>query len=542
MNKVSFIIVFILLIGGAHLPAQDEGGMRGVGRLNAPEAVAEGRNLLFVVGIDDYPNWFKLNNAVSDARGVQDVFMEQFGFEPVVAPLFNKEATRDNIKSSLDLMRRRLQADDKLVIFYAGHGETRRDSLAGKVIESGYIIPVDGAPLEEQRWSSYLSIQELLAEVARLPARHITLILDACHSGIALGDAATQMRGSTAAPPASIVNKVSRRVITSARSDQLASDKGPVGDHSLFTGMLVQGLRLGAADLDKDGLIATTELGFYLQQSVSRYSGDLQTPDFGTFTFDDRGDMILPVEAATPARLMSMAHSQWRNARISEFRETFRKLEAVDSTSIEYWYLKMIHSLLEPDLDAALRALEERALREPEQLGEENKTLMVTARRSIYEGLRQWKPFLEAENEYDERAIQVELLLAGAAQPFATETRGAFRFELHPGDTYTFRFTNGQSHPLFIYALYLDPIVRIRPVGLWNNRELMGETGLLPGQSAETRPFTQVGVEGLEAFRFIFSKEPLEAFLNPPDVLMEMGSLPAYDGELGIQTAWVVFR
>lgn len=517
--------------------------MRGVGRVNAVEMAEQGRNLLFVIGIDDYPNWFKLNNAVSDARGIQDIFAEQFGFEPVVDPLYNEAATRDRIKSSFDLIRRRLEPADKLVIFYAGHGETRRDSLVDKVIESGYIIPVDGAPLEEQRWSSYIGIDELLSEIARLPARHIVLLLDACHSGIALGNAATQMRGSTAAPPASIVNKVSRRVITSARGDQLASDKGPVGEHSLFTGILVQGLRTGAADLDKDGLIATTELGFYLQQSVSRYSGDLQTPDFGTFALDNRGDMILPIEANTPAQLMVMAESQWRNARMSEFRETFLKLEAVDSNSIDYWYLKMKYALLESDLDGAIAAIEERARRETEQLGENHKTLLMTARHSITQSLQQWKPFLQHKESGQQLPFKVTLRSGGEAVPYIVETKGALRYELAPGATYRFRFENTSDHPVFIYALYLDPIIRLRPVFLWDAGQLSADDGLLPGASADTRAFKQVGTEGLEAFRFIVSDKPLEAFLSPPDTIMEQftASTPS-DHELQIQTVWMVVR
>jgi hypothetical protein len=62
--------------------------------------------------------------------------------------------------------------------------------------------------------------------------------------------------------------------------------------HSLFTGCLIEGLTHG---LGRGGNRVTTgsELGLYLQRRVAAYPHSRQTPDFGTFDFDDRGEMVI---------------------------------------------------------------------------------------------------------------------------------------------------------------------------------------------------------------------------------------------------------
>jgi len=541
----NYILLFVfsgILLSSISLSAQDKPVMRGVGTLNAPEVLEQGNNYLFVIGIDDYPNWFRLDNAVSDARGIQEVLMEQFGFQPAVDPLYNKEATKENIQTSFDQLRALLKPEDDLIVFYAGHGETRRDSVGDKIVETGYIIPYDGAPVEEQRWSTYLGIQELMSEAARLPARHITMILDACHSGIALGEAATRFRNSTAAPPASLVNKLSRRVITSAQGEQLASDQGPVGDHSLFTGMLIQGLGNGLADLDEDGLITSTELGFHLQQSVSRYSGDLQTPDFGTFQLDERGDLVLRLNDNTPAILMQNANSQWRNAKMADFINTVKKLEQIDSTDIQFLYLMARYHLLQADVDGALAALEKRAEQEQEKLPEQYKSLLIGGRQEISHSLLQWKNFIQFNDPAGPEMATIELLIEDIAVS-AEEARGkGKRFNLKTGDTYRFRIRNNSDRPLYIYGLYVDRFLRMRPLNLWEDQMLYARRGIQPGETVTTYPFRNDGFESLEFIKFFFSPEPVYIFLNPRDHLTVIKEPYPCNGNFKTDLIWMVFK
>lgn len=259
-----------------------------------------GRNVIAVIGIDRYHHWRRLANAVRDATGALDLF-RQLGFEQVTEPLLDDGATGKAINALVtdDLMK--LGSDDSLVLFYAGHGGTRAHCLGDQVIKTGYLIPVDAAdsPNEVSTW---INLEGWLRAIALLPAKHILVVLDACHSGIAL-DPVIKWRdiGSQQDVPLSTLQaRRSRRIITSALDDQIALDSGPVHGHSLFTGCLIEALTHG---IRRDGtqMITGSQLGVYVQQRVGTYPGSRQTPDFGTFAFDDRGEMVISEQLALSA-------------------------------------------------------------------------------------------------------------------------------------------------------------------------------------------------------------------------------------------------
>jgi hypothetical protein len=265
-----------------------------------------GRTLIAVIGIDRYQHtrhWRALSNAVSDARGAAALFA-QLGFVQATEALIDDAATGRAIQSMVtdDLMV--LRPDDSLVLFYAGHGGNRKHRVGGHEVTTGYLIPVDA----EDKVSTWVDLEAWLRSVALLPPRHILVILDACHSGIAL-DPVIKWRGSTSwrsEPLATLKSRHSRRIITSALGDQRALDGGPCPGHSLFTGCLIEALT--NARRGDDGIMTGSELGLYLQRRVQSYPhSQQQTPDFGTFAFDERGELVIPLG---PDPLQRLASSQ----------------------------------------------------------------------------------------------------------------------------------------------------------------------------------------------------------------------------------------
>lgn len=255
-----------------------------------------GRNVLAVIGIDEYQQnlvFRKLTNAVSDAKGIRDLLVETFGFLEPVPHLFDAAATQPAITRLVTVqLKKELKPDDNLVLFFAGHGFTYESQIGEDKVETGYIIPVEaGADLDQ-----YIKMNSFLEDVSLLPARHVLVILDACHSGFALGNAMQLHREGAVQYQANLVRNRSRRVVTSARRDERALDGGPVAGHSLFTGTLIDGLRNKKADLDGNGIVTSSELGLYLQQTVGQAAqarSSQQTPDFGSFNLDDRGEMAI---------------------------------------------------------------------------------------------------------------------------------------------------------------------------------------------------------------------------------------------------------
>lgn len=530
LKRTFLLSSLLLLIGWASCGiAQDT--LRGAIKLNSSTSTEfqRGENYLFVVGIDKYQKWLTLGNAVSDARGIVKVLTENFGFTLPVPPLYDEKATRKNIEESLEQVRRTLSRDDNLVIFFAGHGHTRTDSIGEELaIESGYLIPVDGAGLQEDKLNTYLKIDHLLNLFSLYPARHVTLILDACHSGLALGGEAESYR-SAVEYAQNLESKISRRVLTSARADQLASDVGPLPNHSLFTGTMIEGLRTGKADIDKNGLITSSELGLYLEQEVSDYSNGNQIPDFGSFRLDDRGEMIFELNSNSPAYLITNAYNQLENGNVRAFIKTYQKIEQLDLPIEQISDLTYRYYFLSRNIDKALEALQARF--------ESSKSGLHPLSQAEEEGLaekipslKHWADILEAPN-LDPDSIQIELLNnkdTTRIDPVHTDTV-AIQCNLPNKINYSFRITNKSTKPLFPYALFVDESGDLFPILLFPYNEKYPQNerfyreGLRPGESTLVAPLRhEYGDRWFVNVKFFFTNTPFNHMvLSPVYVHME---------------------
>lgn len=262
-------------------------------KLSELESDPQGRFLVVSIGINKYDHWQRLKNAVNDAKGLQKTLIDYFGFQAPIDPIFDRDATNDAILSLEDSLRKELKPEDNLVFFFAGHGHTRIDKVGDeKLGETGFLVPVNANYPPEEHWSEYIELDYFLNKISNLPAKHILVILDSCYSGLALGKAINAIRGLSPHKQ-DISSRISRQVITSAYYDQPALDGGPIPGHSLFTGTLIYGLKSRKADLHHDGIITSSELGLFVQKRVGHESDSSQTPDFGSFYHDKRGEMVL---------------------------------------------------------------------------------------------------------------------------------------------------------------------------------------------------------------------------------------------------------
>jgi len=316
-------------------------------------ARSRGRKLIATIGIDRYQHWRPLDNAVRDATGASQLFLE-LGFVDVLPPLLDEQATARAMWALVTHELKELSADDSLVLFYAGHGASQKHRLGAEVIKTGYLVPVDA----EDEVFTWIDLEGWLRAVALIPAKHILVILDACHSGIAL-DPIIKWRDTKSwrdEPLSTLKARRSRRIITSALDDQVALDSGPRHGHSLFTGCLLDGLQ---HDLRRAGHLVTTgsELGLYVQRRVQTCPHSRQTPDFGTFAFDDRGEMIIPLSDATPEALeqLSTDHDELaRNVEVARRRRQRIGLAAFAAAGLVVSAFTTQRYLAQRQLDAAV--------------------------------------------------------------------------------------------------------------------------------------------------------------------------------------------
>ncbi|SDH23272.1 MULTISPECIES: polysaccharide deacetylase family protein [unclassified Duganella] len=241
-----------------------------------------------VIGINDYQKWPKLQYAVQDAKAIRETLVGKFGFDNErVFTLTNGEATRNNILAVFHdkLAEARLKKDDRIFVFFAGHGATRQLSSGRNL---GYIIPADSDP--QQVSVDAIPMTDLQNIAESLNAKHVFFVMDACYSGLGL----TRGGGSNAFLRDN-ARRIGRQMLTAGGADQMVADGGP-GGHSVFTWTLLQALN-GKADLNGDGLITATELAAYVAPAVSSVSQ--QTPAFGSLPGSEGGEFVfqLPVEA-----------------------------------------------------------------------------------------------------------------------------------------------------------------------------------------------------------------------------------------------------
>jgi len=244
-----------------------------------------------VIGIDKYARWPGLHHAVLDGKAMEQALVTRFGFKPEnVTALYDGDATRANILRTLNdklTDSKRVKRDDRVLVFFAGHGSTRKLASGRDV---GYIIPVD-ASLDDLA-ADAISMPQLQEVAEALSAKHVLFMVDACYSGLGL------TRGGGPRGSKNFLSdnarRIGRQMITAGGADQQVADDGP-GGHSVFTWTVLQALS-GKADLNGDGVITSTELAAYVAPAVSAIAR--QTPAFGSLPGSEGGEFVfaLPTE------------------------------------------------------------------------------------------------------------------------------------------------------------------------------------------------------------------------------------------------------
>lgn len=234
-----------------------------------------------IVGINDYRHASPLNHARADAEAVASLLESTFDFpSDNVQLLLDKDASRRAVRSGfLALANDSVAPDDRVIVFFAGHGQTR----TGRRGEVGFLVPADGDPEDLAtliRWDELTQGSELIR------AKHLLFIMDACYGGLAIT--------RSLAPGSSrflrdMLTRFSRQVLTAGKADELVSDAGgPRPGHSVFTGHLLNALE-GEAE-SSDGIVSANVVMAYVYDHVAKDPESHQSPHYGFIQGD--GDLI----------------------------------------------------------------------------------------------------------------------------------------------------------------------------------------------------------------------------------------------------------
>jgi uncharacterized caspase-like protein len=218
-----------------------------IGTMGPPGLHADGyiqgysSSYALVVGIDKYRRWPHLEYAVKDAREVATLLKTR-GFQ--LHLLTDENATGTNILRELDTIEKSADVNSRVVVYYAGHGQT--EDLPGGG-ERGYIVPVDA---DTYNWKgTMLAMNRLNQRIRQIKAKHILLAFDACYSGLGLTRSIKRQPEQDSAYIQKMMQSRSIQILTAgSRSEQAIEAEG----HGLFTENLLAALS-GAADINTEG-------------------------------------------------------------------------------------------------------------------------------------------------------------------------------------------------------------------------------------------------------------------------------------------------
>ena len=234
-----------------------------------------------IIGINNYQNTSPLGYAVNDAEAIAEILEAQFAFpNENIKILLDDNATRNEIMASfMSYVNGEISQDDRILVFFAGHGMTH----TGRRGEVGFLVPVDGDP---QNLATLIRWDEFTRNAELIPSKHLLFIMDACYGGLAI---------TRALPSGSMrflkdmLQRYSRQVLTAGKADEVVADAGgPIPNHSVFTGHLLEGL-LGNATAS-DGVITANSVMAYVYDKVAKDIYSQQTPHYGFL--DGDGDFI----------------------------------------------------------------------------------------------------------------------------------------------------------------------------------------------------------------------------------------------------------
>lgn len=222
-----------------------------------------------LIGVQSYDDFAidDLNEPIGDCQELAATLVKDYTFEPNNVHQL-KNPTKEQIINKLIYLQERLDASDKLLIFYSGHGVVKN--------EIGYWLPADADKSSRVKWFSNAELRDY---VNSINTQHTLVIADACFSGSIFTGG---YRNVTEFACTEMEKIPSRRAMTSGANTV-------VPDNSVFFEYLIKKLK----ENDSSCLSAET-LYSKVKPAVIYNSPNNHIPQFGVMpqTGDEGGNFI----------------------------------------------------------------------------------------------------------------------------------------------------------------------------------------------------------------------------------------------------------
>lgn len=213
-----------------------------------------GKNLGIVIGTDEYsdskiPN---LRFAEKDAKEIRDILLNPdiCGFDEVVECI-NK--TRTQTFCELDQLLKKAESKDLFLIYFSGHGEpdSQHDlCLLFNNTRMDCLLPTS------------LNYSMIRKSIDASNCKKVVVILDCCYSG------AASIKGNNLKEILAR-SSGSGTVLLSASSEFGVAKEDEKLEHGVFTHYLIEGLRSGSVEGDRNGDISLVDLYDYAHERTT---------------------------------------------------------------------------------------------------------------------------------------------------------------------------------------------------------------------------------------------------------------------------------
>jgi len=203
-----------------------------------------------VIGINEYSS-HPLKGAVNDAKIISELLKvngnDETNFE--VKTIFDVQSKSELLTAISDFYEVKADMD---ILYFAGHGYVNE--------LGGFIVTPD-----HKRYDEGISMDHILSLANVSETRNKVIILDCCKSG----SFAVPNKSGSITPISSGIS-----ILTSSREDEPSKE---INGHGVFTNLLIEGLKGGAADIR--GHISPGGLYAYIDQALGAHE---QRPVFKT--------------------------------------------------------------------------------------------------------------------------------------------------------------------------------------------------------------------------------------------------------------------
>ena len=205
-----------------------------------------------------------LTSAVRDATALLEMWLKHRGAGRLFVPgddpviLVNDAAEPDKVRAAFAELAKKAGPDDRVVVFFAGHGDYVPDAARPDDPAAGSFV-FCGPGYDRAKAGTGLSAKEIADALAGVAGRKV-VVLDACHAGAA----------ATGHPVRGLVPAGQGPVVLAACDQSEQSYEHPKLGHGVFTRAVIEALgeNLADADADGDGAVDPRELSDYVARRV----------------------------------------------------------------------------------------------------------------------------------------------------------------------------------------------------------------------------------------------------------------------------------